>query len=161
MNAVFDKDQCCPPFQPEGWDDQRFEWTDRRFIRERVNCLFYMPLGFGKVISGLFGKVVAAEALTPDNLCLSDHISPWKMDIYLAVDKVIPAADQQLISGKFYSRVYEGPFGQTGKWMKDFRQKVMEKGLTLKKTYFWYTTCPKCARKYGKNYVVIIGELSA
>jgi len=23
----------------------------------------------------------------------------------------------------------------------------------------WYTTCPKCAKKYGKNYVVIIAEV--
>jgi hypothetical protein len=24
--------------------------------------------------------------------------------------------------------------------------------------YQWYTTCPKCAKKYGKNYVVIIAQ---
>jgi hypothetical protein len=23
----------------------------------------------------------------------------------------------------------------------------------------WYTTCPKCAQKYGKNYVVIIAQV--
>ncbi|WP_369688185.1 hydrolase [Anaerophaga thermohalophila] len=22
----------------------------------------------------------------------------------------------------------------------------------------WYTTCPKCAKKYGKNYVAIVGQ---
>jgi len=25
--------------------------------------------------------------------------------------------------------------------------------------YFFYTTCPKCAKKYGKNYVVILAEV--
>jgi NMD protein affecting ribosome stability and mRNA decay len=24
--------------------------------------------------------------------------------------------------------------------------------------YFFYTTCPKCARKYGKNYVAILAQ---
>lgn len=25
--------------------------------------------------------------------------------------------------------------------------------------YVFYTTCPKCAREYGKNYVVILAEV--
>jgi hypothetical protein len=24
--------------------------------------------------------------------------------------------------------------------------------------YMWYTTCPKCAKVYGKNYVVILAK---
>jgi len=32
-------------------------------------------------------------------------------------------------------------------------------GFTIKKWYMWYTTCPKCAKKYGKNYVVIICQV--
>jgi hypothetical protein len=27
-------------------------------------------------------------------------------------------------------------------------------GMTASKVYFYYTTCPKCAKKYGKNNVV-------
>jgi hypothetical protein len=30
--------------------------------------------------------------------------------------------------------------------------------MELKKWYMWYTTCPKCAKKYGKNYVAILAE---
>jgi NMD protein affecting ribosome stability and mRNA decay len=33
------------------------------------------------------------------------------------------------------------------------------KGLTIKKEYLWYTTCPKCAKKYGKNYVAVVGQV--
>jgi len=31
--------------------------------------------------------------------------------------------------------------------------------LAVKKQYMWYTTCPKCAQKWGKNYVVIVGQI--
>ncbi|MGE5758418.1 MAG: hydrolase [Sideroxydans sp.] len=31
----------------------------------------------------------------------------------------------------------------------------------MRKLYFYYTTCPKCAKKYGKNYVVILAEVEA
>ena len=36
---------------------------------------------------------------------------------------------------------------------------VQAKGKTMKKLYFSYTTCPKCAKVYGKNYVVLFGQI--
>ena len=95
----------------------------------------------------------------PDYIGLSDHTSKWNMDLYLAVDKEIPEAENVTLSGKFYSKVYEGPFNNTGKWMKDFENIAKNKGLAIKKEYMWYTTCPKCAKKYGKNYVVVVGQV--
>lgn len=81
------------------------------------------------------------------------------MDIYLAVKKEVPSLNNAVLSGKFFSRVYEGSFRDSGKWMKDFQEESSHRGHNLKKTYMWYTTCPKCAKVYGKNYVVAIGEL--
>jgi hypothetical protein len=57
------------------------------------------------------------------------------------------------------SKVYEGPFEDTGKWYMGFESYAKSKGLGIKKLYVWYTTCPACAEKYGKNYVVIVGEV--
>jgi hypothetical protein len=81
------------------------------------------------------------------------------MDIYLAVDKDIPGAENVTLSGQYFCKVYEGPFRDTKKWHEDFVKSLKEKGLQWKKIYYWYTTCPKCAKKYGKNYVVIIGSV--
>jgi hypothetical protein len=57
------------------------------------------------------------------------------------------------------SKVYEGPFKDTKKWCDDFEAYAKEQGYEIKKWFMWYTTCPKCAKKYGKNYVVIIAEI--
>lgn len=151
--------ECCPPFEPTPWDDQLINWQDKKFIKDKVFTLFYMPMNFGTVMKRLDQKVTVANATTVDYLCLSDHTSKWNMDLYLAVDKEIPGAENTTLSGNFYSRVYEGPFKDTGKWCKDFEEKAAQKGYTIKKWYMWYTTCPKCAKKYGRNYVVVIGQL--
>jgi hypothetical protein len=151
--------ECCPPFEPTPWDDQLINWQDKKFIKDKVFTLFYMPMNFGAAMKRLDQKVTAANATMVDYLCLSDHTSKWNMDLYLAVDKEIPGAENTTLSGNFYSRVYEGPFKDTGKWCKDFEEKAEQKGYTIKKWYMWYTTCPKCAKKYGKNYVVVIGLL--
>jgi hypothetical protein len=83
----------------------------------------------------------------------------WNTHVYLAVDKEIPNAHNVTLSGNYFSKVYEGDFKDTGKWTKDFEMYTKEKGHNMKKMYMWYTTCPKCAKKYGKNYVVIVGQL--
>jgi len=36
---------------------------------------------------------------------------------------------------------------------------VKSKNKDLKKLYFYYTTCPKCAKIYGKNYVVLLAQV--
>ena len=150
---------CCPPFDPTNWDGKMLEWYNKPFIKDKVFTIFYMPFGFGKTMKRLDEKVTAANATMPDYLCLSDHTSKWNMDVYLAVDKEVSNAENVKLSGKFFSKVYEGPFKDTGKWGEDFKATVAQKGLTIKKWYMWYTTCPKCAKKYGKNYVVIVGQV--
>jgi NMD protein affecting ribosome stability and mRNA decay len=36
---------------------------------------------------------------------------------------------------------------------------VKAKGRQLDTTYFFYTTCPRCAKHYGKNYVVGVAKV--
>jgi hypothetical protein len=151
--------ECCPPFDPAPWQDSRITWEGKKFIKDNVRTLFYMPLNFSKAMKRLDQTVREANATVPDYLCLSDHTSKWNMDLYLAVDKEIPGAQNIPLSGKYYSKVYEGPFKDTGKWMKDAEADAKSKGISIKKWYMWYTTCPKCAKKYGKNYVVALGEV--
>ena len=150
---------CCPRFNPESWDCKVIEWKEKKFIKGKVKTFMYMPINFGKVITKLMGKVEKVGAGTPDNLCLSDHTSKWNMDIYLAVDKEIEGAENVTLSGKYLSKVYEGAFKDTGKWSEDYKKYTKEKGFEIMKWYMWYTTCPKCAKKYGENYVVIIARV--
>lgn len=159
MNNQPAKQECCPKFDPKPWDNKEFKWDKKRFIKDKVFTLFYMPLNFGSVITRMMKKAEKAGAKNQEWLCLSDHTSKWNMDIYVAIDKEVPNAINTTLSGKYFSKVYEGSFQETGKWCKDFEAKIKEKGLSTKKMYMWYTTCPKCAKKYGKNYVVIVGQL--
>ena len=154
-----EKEECCPKFNPKPWNEKTFIWKNKKFIKGRVFTIFYIPINFGSVITRLMKKIDSANAKFVDNLTLSDHTSKWNMNLLLAVDKEIPGLENVIISGKFLSKVYEGPFKDTGKWCEDFKEYIKKKGYNVKKQYMRYTTCPKCAKKYGKNYVVIIAEL--
>jgi len=154
------EEECCPRFDPAPWDGKLFEWNEKKFAKQSVLTFFHMPLNFGSVMKTLDEKARVANVVIQDGMCLSDHTSKWNMDVYLAVDKEIPGLDHMTMSGRFFSKVYEGPFRDTGKWCKDFERITSAKGLKISKWYMWYTTCPNCAKKYGKNYVVIIAQVT-
>lgn len=150
---------CCPRFNPEPWDEKVLDWKEKKFVKDKVRTFMFMPINFGKVMTRLMTKIEAADAKSDVGLCLSDHTSKWNMDILVAVSKEVPGLENVTLSGKFLSKVYEGPFKDTGIWCKDFMKFTKDKGYDIKKWYMSYTTCPACAKAYGKNYVIIIAEL--
>ena len=152
-------EECCPKFDPTLWEDKILEWENKKFIKDKVFTLFHIPINFGSVIKRMMKKIEKAGAKAEDWMGLSDHTSKWNMDLYVAVDKDVSGADNIEMTGKFFSKVYEGDFKNTGKWCKDFEDYVKEEEMNIRKYYMWYTTCPKCAKKHGKNYVVFVGKV--
>ncbi|MBP1691197.1 MAG: hypothetical protein H6Q32_549 [Bacteroidetes bacterium] len=159
MSQGGDASECCPRLDPIPWDEKEHTWDNKRFVKTRVRTFLFMPLNFGSVMRKIMKVLEASGATLTDALCLSDHTSRWNMDVYLAVDREVKGAQNTTLSGKYYSKVYEGPFKDTGTWCKDFESHTKEKGLKIAKWFMWYTTCPKCAKKYGKNYVVIVAQV--
>lgn len=159
MTTATTVDICCPEFDPKPWDNQVVRWENKKFIKDHVCTIFHMPLNFGSVIRRMNRKVEISGAGVQDALCLSEHVSGWRMNLYLAVDNLVPGASNLTLSGNYFTRVYEGPFKDMSRWIADFREVARTRDLPLDKIFFWYTTCPKCARKYGKNYVVLIGGM--
>jgi hypothetical protein len=151
---------CCPRFEPAAWEGREFQWTDKLFVKDKVRCLWYIPLGFGRVVTRLMEKISAADAFTPDPpLSLSDHTSKWNMDLYIEVTRPVEGAKLARLSGTYLAKVFEGPFKETGRWCKQMTEWVQARGKKIQKLFMYYTTCPQCARHYGKNYVVILARV--
>jgi len=45
-------------------------------------------------------------------------------------------------------------------WTTEMQAYVEKKNKKIKKLYFSYTSCPKCAKAYGKNYVVLFAQIA-
>lgn len=150
---------CCPKINPNDWNDKIFQWQNKPFIKAKVRTFFYIPIGFGNTIRKLDKKLQANSLNFSEGVCLSDHTSKWNMDIYVTIDKEFKDDSISYFNGNFYCKMYEGDFKDTGKWCSDYDKTLKEKGLKNKKIFMWYTTCPKCAKKYGKNYVGIFSEI--
>ena len=157
MNARV-RDECCPRFDPAPWDEKEIGWQDKRFVKDRVTSLFHVPLNFGAVMKRNMARIEAAGAVSNTNVILSDDHSLWGADVYIEVVKDVPGANMATISGTFLCKVFEGPYQNMRKWIAEMKGFVRSKGKDVRKMYFFYTTCPKCAKKYGKNYVAILAQ---
>ncbi len=150
---------CCPRFNPEPWDKKEVTFTDKLFIKDHLTSFFHIPLNFGKVMVRNMERISKAGALASEPLLLSDEKSLWGADIYIAVSKDVSGAEMVKISGIFLTQVFEGPYKNIRQWINQMTDYVRHKGKELKKLYFFYTTCPKCVKYYGKNYVVLLGQI--
>lgn len=151
--------ECCPRFEPGPWEEQELIWKDRKFVKDRVRSFLHIPLNFGSVMVRNMHKIEAAGAKSDEAIVLSDENSLWGADVYIAVGKEVPGAQNVTLSGTFVSKVFEGPYQRVPKWIEETKGFVASRGKQIKKLFCYYTTCPKCAKKYGKNYVVILAQV--
>jgi len=154
-----DADVCCPQFDPEPWDEKEITWQDKKFVKDRVRSFLHVPLNFGAVMKRNMTRIEAAGAESDEVIVLSDENSLWGADVYIAVTADVPNATMASLSGTFLSKVFEGPYQNVRKWMQATKDFVAARGKEIRKLYCFYTTCPKCAKKYGKNYVVILAQV--
>jgi len=150
---------CCPRFDPTPWDETEHTWQDKSFIQDHVRCLFHIPVGFGKMMVRNMAKIDRAGAHAPRPFMLADCTSPWRTEVYIETAGDVPDAEMTRMSGTFLTKVFEGPYKQTRQWVEQMKRFVQERDRTLKKLYFYYTTCPKCTKAYGKNYVVLVAQV--
>jgi len=151
---------CCEPFNPEPWQDKEITWNNKSFVKDHVTSFLHIPLNFGSKVVKNMKLIEAAKAESEHQLMLTDENSLWGADIYIDVCKDVPGAEMTTLSGTFLTKVFEGPYRNAGKWEKEMETYVKSKGKELKKMYFSYTTCPKCAKAYGKNYVVLFAQIN-
>lgn len=150
---------CCPRFNPEPWDGKTLIWQGKRFVQDRVTSLFHIPLNYGAAMTRVDTAIRAAGAKLEAPVMLTDENSLWGADVYVEASKDVPGTKMATISGTFMCKVFEGPFSEVGRWVAQMRAWLNSAGKSFGKLYFYYTTCPKCAKKYGKNYVVLLAQI--
>lgn len=163
MNDHVAEPECCPVFDTKQWDNKTHEWIDKPFIRDYLPQFLHMPFPsiMGKVVGRMWKKAkdAGAEPDMNDFILMAYDPSPWRSELYMSTAGEVPGAENVLLTGTFISKVYDGPYNHVPKYLKNFSNYLASSGYKAKKYYFYYTTCPKCAKKYGHNYIVAFAEL--
>jgi hypothetical protein len=159
-DASDDPTQCCPRFNPEGWNDRHLHFDHKPFVRARTRSLFHIPLNMVGVFKKTFAAIEAEHANNDEQvIVLSLDSSPWSSTHLFSVKKEVPGQDNVELSGDFVTRVFEGPYKHAPRFLEQMHRELADRKQSAQEIYFFYTTCPKCSKAYGKNYMVAITRL--
>ncbi len=153
---------CCPQFNPEGYENKEWHFENKLFLKSSIPTIFHIPIisAMNKMMTRIWNVAHNAGAVNEGEfLLLADDISNFRCDYYLAVNKEIENENMVRISGDFITKVFDGPYQNVPKWIKEMDKFLKLQNKKAKKYYFYYTTCPKCAKVYGHNYVVIFAKI--
>ena len=156
--------ECCPKFNPERWDEKTFNWKEKHFIKESIPQLFHIPFPpmIGKKVTKMWKMAEESKTAPPkkeDVLLLFYDPHAFKSELYLSVTGSVPNANNVKISGTFISKIFDGPYNAIPKYVKQMDEYLVNKGKKAKKYYVHYAYCPKCAKKYGHNYMILFAEV--
>ncbi|NCU32070.1 MAG: hypothetical protein EOM23_03860, partial [Candidatus Moranbacteria bacterium] len=65
MTQASELQECCPQFDPTPWNEKAFDWNNKKFIKDKVFTLCYMPVNFGAAMKRLNAKTETAGAEIP------------------------------------------------------------------------------------------------
>ena len=151
---------CCARFKPEGWDNQHLHFENKKFVRATTRSAMHIPWNMGHVFTRVQEHIEDADAADPaTEIVLSRDTSPWEAEHFFAVEKDIEGEEMTALSGDFITRVFEGPYRKAKDFSHDMEIAATAMGKTAKRVFFFYTTCPKCAKAYGENYMVGVAEV--
>lgn len=157
-----DDEPCCAPFDPAPFEDTVHAWHDRLFATAIILAVAHVPVGMTAAVTRLFRLAEAAGAIPPagDQLMLMHDPSPWRTELLVAVTKDVPGAAMERISGTFFTKVFDGPYRDVPKWIEATEATVAERGERAQRYFLRYAYCPKCVRKYGRNFCVVYAQVA-
>ena len=155
--------ECCPEFEPKRWDKKTFNWKKKNFMKESIPTFFHMPFPpmIGIKVKKMWKSIKEAKACPPvkEWLLLFRDPTPFKSEMYMGATKQVKGANNTTISGTFEAKVFDGPYNAIPKFMKEMNEYLSKKGKKMKDLYVHYAYCPKCAKKYGKNYMIFFAKV--
>ena len=150
--------ECCPRFDPTPWDGTQVDFEGALFLRDKVRSFLHLPLNFGSVMKRAQQLIEANQAKGAKQVILVDENSLWGSDVYIQVTHPIPHAQMSLIKGSFVSKAFEGPYSKIGQFVAQMKDYLQQQGARMNGLLYYYPLCPRCAQKYGHNYVVLLAS---
>ena len=148
---------------PAPWNEKTSEWKRKPFLVKRIPQLFHVPLpgAYAKAIGSLYAEAqehgIACDQ--KDFFMLTRDISAWKAEILLGVSESKAGLDMHDLDGTFVSKVFDGPFNKIPAYLEEMKAFLNKEGKSARDCYFWYPYCPKCAQKYGHNWIIIFAQV--
>jgi hydrolase family protein len=124
-------------------------------VRATTRSVMHVPANMSNMFSRVQKHIDDAGAQDPQQVLeLRWDTSPWESEHLFAISAPVPDEEMTSLSGDYITRVFEDPYRRAKAWEKEMREIAGASSREPARIFFFYTTCPNCAKAYGKNYVV-------
>ncbi len=153
------EEKCCPRLKKEDWDKKEVEWKEKPFYKTKYHSLFHIPINFGAVVGKAMEEITSRGLDEEPAMTFSKEESIFSSTLLIALKRDAKDLETERLSGKYISMIFENGYRQTPKWIREVEKYIEGQGKVAKDFLFWYVTCPRCARKYGKTQTVILAKV--
>jgi hypothetical protein len=147
--------ECCKIISSAEWDQKEIVWRDKPFLKSRYFAFLHVPVNIGKKITeGM--KKIEETGLQAEQMVLSKNDGWFGADILIPIKTKTDTFEMEMITGRFFTRLFDGHYGDMRKWIRETGDWCREKGFEPEEYIFWYATCPKCAKKRSDKAQVVV-----
>ena len=154
------QEKCCPKLVKEDWDRKEVQWKEKPFHKTKYYSLFHIPINFGGVVKKAMEEIASRGLDEEQVMMFSKEDSMFSSTLLLSLRGDAEDLETVKLSGRYISMIFENGYRQTSKWIGKVRRYVEEQDKVAKELLFWYVTCPRCAKKYGKTQTVIFAKVA-
>ncbi len=149
----------CPRLVREEWDRQIHQWDKKPFYALPYRSFFGWPTNLARQTAAavdLLSRRGLLESI-PINFAVNEQ--SFGGTLLISINRNVKDLETRAISGKFMSFFFEGKYTQRTDWIRQVYRYGRANNLNFHELYFWYATCPTCAKKQGYAQVVIFGKI--
>ena len=153
------EEKCCPQLVKENWDKKEVQWKEKPFYKTKYHSLFHIPINFGGVVRKAMEEISSRSLDEEPLMMFSKEESMFSSILLISLKRDTEDLETEKLSGRYISMIFENGYRQTPKWIKEVERYVEKQGKVAGELLFWYVTCPRCAKKYGKTQTVIFAKV--
>ena len=154
------QEKCCPKLIKGDWDKKEVQWKEKPFYKTKYYSLFHIPINFGGVVRKAMEEITSRGLDEEPVMMFSKEDSMFSATLLISLRRDAKDLETVKLSGRYISMIFENGYRQTSKWVGEVRRYVEGQGKVAKELLFWYVTCPRCAKKYGKTQTVIFTKVA-
>ena len=161
-NETPEKKAClCPKLDYDKWENRHVSFDKKRFLSRRIPLAFHLPVGLKDDIEALYEKAEKLRLnLSTPPMLLQRDLGLFKGELLLGIENNIGERESTLISGKFQTTIYRGPYAHLGKAVKGFIKKIREDlGVKPEEVLYWYANCPKCWQEQEGPVTILLARI--
>ena len=151
--------RCCPRLDPAEWDKLFWVWDKKPFYAARFWSIFNLPLTLDSAIRKAVQDIESRGVGDEEPLLFQRDEAMLHSTLLVSIKKYVDDLPVETVSGRFYSRLFEGKYSDSGRFAKEVNSDLKLRGLSQVELMFYYPTCADCLMKRGVGQVVVFARV--